>query len=268
MLHTAFQGWSQGYTKQPSQSGYLGACDGWRNPLDAPGLTLRNKWSFCCILGLSPSEMSSQRSLLALAWELPVWAVCEPNRKSWLGPTAYRQSRGVPVLRYSQAAFATSLCRTFTDRVSKGNGQLPAKRKKKSPQPAKQQEVIQWGSKMTCATGTSSLGESSEGESSAVTAKQQLFKAKRKAGVSSTTSLQLTEGLSDKYRAQLCETSAELQDCFQACKQPARTETKPNLCLLLLCEHKGASKEVYSPLCAMAAVLLGIEKPLGVHLLG
>lgn len=51
----------------------------------------------------------------------------------------------------------------FTDRVSKGNGQ---------------QEVIQWGSKRTCATGTSSLGESSEGESSAVAAKQQLFKAK------------------------------------------------------------------------------------------
>lgn len=52
------------------------------------------------------------------------------------------------------------------------------KEKKKSPQPARQQEVIQWGSKGTCATGTSSLGESSEGESSAVAAKQQLFKAK------------------------------------------------------------------------------------------
>lgn len=75
------------------------------------------------------------------------------------------------------------------------NFQQKEKKKKKSPQPVRQQEVIQWGTKMTCATGTSSLGESSEGESSAVTAKQQLFKAKQKAGVSSTKSLQLTEGL-------------------------------------------------------------------------
>lgn len=62
--------------------------------------------------------------------------------------------------------------------------------------------------------------------------------------------------------------SADLQDCFQACKQPARTETKPNLCLLLLREHKRASEEVYCPPSAMAAVLLGVAKALGVHLLG
>lgn len=74
--------------------------------------------------------------------------------------------------------------------------------------------------------------------------------------------------MNDKYGAQLREMSAELQDCFQACKQPARTETKPNLCLLLLREHKGASEEVYSHLSAMGAALLGIAKPLGVHLLG
>lgn len=56
---------------------------------------------------------------------------------------------------------------------------------------------------------------------SAVTAKQQLFKARRKAGVSSTKSLQLTEGLNDKYQLITeyihvkCLLSCRI--CFQDC---------------------------------------------------
>lgn len=95
---------------------------------------------------------------------------------------------------------------------------------------------------------------------SAVTAKEQLFKARRKAGVSNTKSLQLTEALSAKHKL-ITEYSPvkcllNCRICFQDCKQPASMETNLNLCLLLLYRHKGASEKSWYPLSAMAATLL------------